>query len=102
MLLRDIWGLFNLGQFDPVDRDPIKRHKLYKIFYTLLATLQITNLTRNAFGRLNVVSHLGLSNNLINNISRDAFENLRQLITLDLSFNNLTYIEPGAFTSKTM
>jgi Leucine-rich repeat (LRR) protein len=61
--------------------------------------IQITNLTKNAFGRLPVVSHLGLSNNLINNISVDAFENLRQLITLDLSYNNLTYVAPGAFTS---
>ena len=64
-----------------------------------LFPFQITNLTKNAFGRLPVVSHLGLSNNLINNISVDAFENLRQLITLDLSYNNLTYVAPGALTS---
>ena len=61
---------------------------------------QIANLTKNAFGRLPVLSHLGLSGNMISNISREAFENLRQLITLDLSFNNLTYVEPGAFTSE--
>ena len=61
---------------------------------------QLVNLTKNAFGRLPVISYLGLSNNAISNISREAFENLRQLITLDLSYNNLTYVEPGAFVSK--
>ena len=68
--------------------------------FVFSTTFQITNLTKNAFGRLPVISYLGLSHNTISNISREAFENLRQLITLDLSFNNLTYVEPGAFVSK--
>jgi hypothetical protein len=28
MLLRDIWNLFNLGQFDPINRDTINQRPL--------------------------------------------------------------------------
>lgn len=60
---------------------------------------EITTLGKNAFGKLNVLSLLSASNNLINNITVGAFENVRQLISLDLSFNNLSYVPPGAFLS---
>ena len=60
----------------------------------------LTQLTKDAFGTLPVVSRLEVSGNQIFNVSYAAFENMQQMTTVDLSFNNLSWVPPGAFLGK--
>lgn len=54
---------------------------------------------RNAFGTLNILFELDLSNNMIKNISENSFEGLLQLLALNMSHNELNQLTPDVFNT---
>ncbi|KAJ8943742.1 hypothetical protein NQ314_009660 [Rhamnusium bicolor] len=71
--------------------------ELTSLQYLYMEGNNLTQLNRNAFGKLPVVFELNLANNNLNNISSRAFEGLLQVIVLNFTNNNLSYIPNGAF-----
>lgn len=60
----------------------------------------LTQVNKNAFGKLPTTFEINLAYNNINNVSIRAFEGLLQLLYLNLSHNNISSIPNGAFQGK--